>query len=242
MHYFGYIEYIEYTNTFSMAVPNILAIFLCLNLSASAGVHNPIDSNGVFLQSKSHWHLPLSHFKKLRTYEQRERSIYDEARPSITFCTDSNTCIVRAVYGGKVQAIFEVGDVYAIMVRYGNYFITYCGLSKPQIGKGDLIRESQVIGTLYTDSNTQDGELEIVLSDINRRQYDPEKWFDWKSMDRKLHSFGLLNFGKHSTLTSYQEKFTLSVAFGLFNFLFYSISDVNPGFLKNKNCCAVFSG
>jgi hypothetical protein len=54
-------------------------------------------------------------------------------------------------------------------------------ISPFEVQKGDLIRKGQVIGTLYTDSNAQDGELEMVLSDENRRQYDPEKWFDWSS-------------------------------------------------------------
>jgi hypothetical protein len=67
-------------------------------------------------------------------------------------------------------------------IRYGSYFITYRGLNKLEVQKGNLINEGQDIGTLYTDSNTQDGELEIVLSDMNRREYDPEKWFDWKRM------------------------------------------------------------
>jgi hypothetical protein len=148
-------------------------------------VHNPSDSNRVFLQSKGHWHLPISHFTKLVTDEQRERLFYGDFSPDITFCTDSSTCIVHAVYGGSVQYIFEVADSYAVMVRYGSYFITYTGLNIPEIRKGELIEEGQVIGTLYRDSNTRDGELEIILSDISGRRYDPEKWFDWKSMDRK---------------------------------------------------------
>jgi hypothetical protein len=154
-------------------------------LTASAGVHNPSDSNRVFLRSKGHWHLPISHFTKLVTDEQRQRSFHGDFSPGITFWTDSSTCIVHAVYGGSVESILEISDTYAVMVRFGNYFITYSGLNSPEIRKGDLIREGQVIGTLYTDSNTRDGELEIILSDIKGMRYDPEKWFDWKSMGRK---------------------------------------------------------
>jgi murein hydrolase activator len=78
---------------------------------------------------------------------------------------------VKAVFKGEVQSVFSVGDVSAIMIRHGKYFTTYSNLSTVSVNKGDQVTTGQIIGRVGDI-----GQLEFVLSDENRRNYDPEKW------------------------------------------------------------------
>src|SRR3984957_1516170 len=78
---------------------------------------------------------------------------------------------VKAVFKGEVQSVFSVGDVSAIMIRHGKYFTTYSNLSTVSVNKGDQVTTGQIIGRVG-----EIGQLEFVLSDENRRNYDPERW------------------------------------------------------------------
>ena len=78
---------------------------------------------------------------------------------------------VKSVFKGEVQSVFSVGDVSAVMIRHGKYFTTYSNLSTVSVAKGDQVATGQIIGRVGDI-----GQLEFVLSDENRRNYDPEKW------------------------------------------------------------------
>jgi septal ring factor EnvC (AmiA/AmiB activator) len=78
---------------------------------------------------------------------------------------------VKAVFKGEVQSVFSVGDVSAVMIRHGKYFTTYSNLSTVSVNKGDQVTTGQIIGRVG-----EIGQLEFVLSDENRRNYDPERW------------------------------------------------------------------
>jgi murein hydrolase activator len=79
---------------------------------------------------------------------------------------------VKSVFKGVVQSVFSVGDVSAIMIRHGKYFTTYSNLSTVSVNKGEAVVTGQIIGRVG-----EMAQLEFVLSDENRRYYDPEKWF-----------------------------------------------------------------
>ena len=78
---------------------------------------------------------------------------------------------VKSVFKGEVQSVFSVGDVSAVMIRHGKYFTTYSNLSTVSVAKGDQVTTGQIIGRVG-----EIGQLEFVLSDENRRNYDPERW------------------------------------------------------------------
>jgi septal ring factor EnvC (AmiA/AmiB activator) len=78
---------------------------------------------------------------------------------------------VKAVFKGEVQSVFSVGDVSAVMIRHGKYFTTYSNLSTVSVNKGEQVTTGQIIGRVG-----EIGQLEFVLSDENRRNYDPERW------------------------------------------------------------------
>ncbi|HVS97935.1 MAG TPA: peptidoglycan DD-metalloendopeptidase family protein [Puia sp.] len=78
---------------------------------------------------------------------------------------------VKAVFSGEVQAIFNVGDVEAVMVRHGRYFTTYSNLSTVSVTKGEHITTSQILGRVGDV-----GQLEFAVSNEKGTMLDPEKW------------------------------------------------------------------
>ena len=78
---------------------------------------------------------------------------------------------VKAVFNGEVQAVFNVGDVTAVMIRHGKYFTTYSNLGTASVSKGEQVRTGQVIGRIGSDA-----QLEFILSDEKNNVYDPEIW------------------------------------------------------------------
>ena len=78
---------------------------------------------------------------------------------------------VKAVFEGEVQAVFNVGDVEAIMIRHGKYFTTYSNLSTVSVTKGQQVKTGQIIGRV-----AEIGQLDFVLSDEKDHMFDPERW------------------------------------------------------------------
>lgn len=81
---------------------------------------------------------------------------------------------VKAVFEGEVQAIFNVGDVQAVMIRHGQYFTTYSNLGTVSVTKGEHVGTGQIIGRVGGEMATP--QLEFVLSDAQGRNLDPERW------------------------------------------------------------------
>lgn len=81
---------------------------------------------------------------------------------------------VKAVFEGEVQAIFNVGDVQAVMVRHGKYFTTYSNLGTVSVTKGEHVGTGQILGRVGGEMATP--QLEFVLSDAQGRNQDPERW------------------------------------------------------------------
>jgi septal ring factor EnvC (AmiA/AmiB activator) len=78
---------------------------------------------------------------------------------------------VKAVFQGEVQAVFNVGDVQAVMIRHGKYFTTYSNLSTVSVTKGEQVKTGQIIGRV-----AEIGQLDFVLSDEKDHMFDPERW------------------------------------------------------------------
>ena len=81
---------------------------------------------------------------------------------------------VKAVFEGEVQAVMNIGDVQAVMIRHGSYFTTYSNLSTVSVTKGEHVATGQILGRVGGDMATP--QLEFVLSDEKGRNQDPERW------------------------------------------------------------------
>ncbi|HTS43393.1 MAG TPA: peptidoglycan DD-metalloendopeptidase family protein [Puia sp.] len=79
--------------------------------------------------------------------------------------------VVKSVFDGDVQSVFNVGDVVVVMIRHGKYFTTYCNLESASVSKGQQVKTGQLLGRVSSI-----GQLEFVLSDDKDHKFDPEKW------------------------------------------------------------------
>lgn len=84
---------------------------------------------------------------------------------------------VRAVFDGKVSAIFKQdGFNSIIMVRHGNYITIYAGLDKISVRQGDNVKTGQTLGAVVTDTEN-DGKGVLHFEIRNERQkLNPSAW------------------------------------------------------------------
>ena len=84
----------------------------------------------------------------------------------------SSGAAVKAVFEGVVQAVFNVGDIQAVMIRHGRYFTTYSNLSTVSVTKGEKVGTGQIIGRVGGDVS----QLEFVITNDKGTNLDPERW------------------------------------------------------------------
>ncbi len=57
----------------------------------------------------------------------------------------------RAIFDGKVAAVFKLNGLFNILVRHGNYISVYCNLSSASVKQGDTVTTKQTLGTVFSD-------------------------------------------------------------------------------------------
>lgn len=83
----------------------------------------------------------------------------------------------RAVFGGKVSAIFKQDGFNSIvMIRHGQYITIYAGLADVNVKQGDTVTAGQTIGRIYSDPD--DGNRTILHFEIRneRQKLNPSLW------------------------------------------------------------------
>lgn len=83
---------------------------------------------------------------------------------------------VRAIFDGEVRQIFAVlGANYAVLIRHGNFYSLYSNVVDVRVKSGDKVKTKQVLGKVFTDSNSQSTVLHIELYE-NLTRLDPQQW------------------------------------------------------------------
>jgi hypothetical protein len=138
-----------------------------------------VSQNIEFEQSKGKWTFPISKFIAYVKEEGRKSTANDFDHKGIIFFTNKDDS-VKASFKGKVALIFPVGDCFALMTKYGDYFITYVNLDSPVVKKGDNVSQGQFLGFLVRGYE----KLELTITDHNAKEFDPYKWFKWPSSEK----------------------------------------------------------
>ena len=84
----------------------------------------------------------------------------------------------RAIFNGKVAAVFQLNGLFNVLVRHGSYISVYCNLSKSDVKQGDDVTTKQILGTVYSDASDNN---RTVLHFQLRREKDklnPEVWLN----------------------------------------------------------------
>ena len=84
----------------------------------------------------------------------------------------------RAIFNGKVAAVFQLNGLFNVLVRHGNYISVYCNLSSPSVKSGDTVTTKQPIGQIFSDSN--DGGRTVLHFQLRREKekLNPEPWLN----------------------------------------------------------------
>jgi len=91
----------------------------------------------------------------------------------ITFASPVGTS-VKAVFGGEVVSVFDVGGMFAVMLKHGKYFTTYSNLSSTSVTKGQDVKPGQVIGKVGANLEG-DGQLDFILT-REAVMLNPQQW------------------------------------------------------------------
>mgnify|MGYP002363510728 FL=1 len=133
------------------------------------------DSTYIFDMSKGTWDCPL---QKYSSVQKAKNSISKKDCKTILFTADSS-CGVNALFDGLIISLGSVNDIYSVITKFGDYYIIYSGLSKPDLKKGDFIFKGQKVADLLKNDF---GKFKLAIS-IKRgdKYFDPYKWFRNKS-------------------------------------------------------------
>lgn len=90
--------------------------------------------------------------------------------------TTNSRSLVRAVFEGKVLAIFGIkGGNLTVLIQHGNYFTAYQNLIDVSVKQNENISHKQNIGRVYTDPESGTATLHFELWQ-NQTKLDPSIW------------------------------------------------------------------
>lgn len=84
----------------------------------------------------------------------------------------------RAIFNGKVAAVFKLNGLFNILIRHGAYISVYCNLSSASVKQGDTVTTKQTIGQVFSDG--ADGGRTVLHFQLRREKekLNPEPWLN----------------------------------------------------------------
>jgi septal ring factor EnvC (AmiA/AmiB activator) len=149
-------------------------VFIFSLLIFSNSLLSQAIQDAAFEQSKATWPFPISNFTRFNSEESSTSESNDIGHKGIIFFSGTPDS-VKAVFKGRVETTFPVGAGFAVIVNYGDYFITYVNIDHPAVKPGDFILQGRWLGNL-PQANKQ---IKLLLTTRNNNEYDPYDWFKW---------------------------------------------------------------
>ena len=146
-------------------------------ITSSLSVLGQSDSTKLFESSKGKWPIPVSRFSKIYDNENLKRLTSNQFDSTLRIILDSSSQ-VKAVHDGTVTEIIEVEGEYTVLTNFGNYYISYSRLTKPNLVKGEYIKAGQQLGQVIKDWTEENYTLEISLCK-GTKQLSAKNWIDW---------------------------------------------------------------
>lgn len=84
----------------------------------------------------------------------------------------------RAVFNGKVAAVFQLNGLFNILVRHGAYISVYCNLSSASVKADDVVKTGQTLGSIFSDG--ADGGRTVLHFQLRKEKekLNPEPWLN----------------------------------------------------------------
>lgn len=87
----------------------------------------------------------------------------------------------RALFEGEVRKVFAIlGKKYAVIIRHGDFLTVYQNLVGLKVKQGDQVKAKQILGTVYTEEETNNTILHIEIWK-ERTIQNPEDWLSRNS-------------------------------------------------------------
>ncbi|MBL7770796.1 MAG: hypothetical protein JNK20_17595 [Flavipsychrobacter sp.] len=152
-----------------------IIVFCCLVTSC---VHAQLDSNKTFELSKGKWRMPLDNVNNISLHKNVNLglSIACPFSYAIEFISDKPS-EVYSVAAGKVAAVFTIGEIKAVIIKYGDYYLTYSELEDCYLEKNDLVFTNSKIGRLRKKFDDK-YELEFLAYFKSKEIESIEDWFN----------------------------------------------------------------
>lgn len=161
------------------------------NSGAAKSKATPVDSyslskadrelSGTFANNRGKLPMPItgayiitSHYgqyavKGLRNVKLDNKGIDIQGKPGAQ---------ARAIFDGKVAAVFQLNGLFNILVRHGNYISVYCNLSSAAVKQGDAVTTKQILGKVFTDSANGNRTVLHFQLRKEKEKLNPEPWLN----------------------------------------------------------------
>ena len=82
----------------------------------------------------------------------------------------------RAVFDGRVAAVFQLNGLTNVLVRHGEYISVYCNLAQALVKAGDEVKARQPLGDVFSDG--ANGGRTVLHFQLRRekQKLNPEQW------------------------------------------------------------------
>lgn len=84
----------------------------------------------------------------------------------------------RAIFDGKVAAVFQLNGLFNILIRHGDYISVYCNLSSASVKSGDAVKTRQSIGDIFSDGADNGRTVLHFQLRKEKEKLNPEPWLN----------------------------------------------------------------
>ncbi|MDD3036270.1 peptidoglycan DD-metalloendopeptidase family protein [Bacteroides sp.] len=84
----------------------------------------------------------------------------------------------RAIFDGKVAAVFQLNGLFNVLIRHGNYISVYCNLSSASVKSGDTVKTKQEIGQIFSDATNNGRAVLHFQLRREKEKLNPEPWLN----------------------------------------------------------------
>ncbi|MFC4232702.1 hypothetical protein ACFOW1_12435 [Parasediminibacterium paludis] len=154
------------------------ALFFIILAFAANTLQAQIDSTKAFESCRGKLPLPVKHFTKVIDNSKNSKNVcMYQFNPSTAFISDKQDSVF-SIHEGSVVSVYEVDSSnFAIMIKYGQYFLVYFPIDAPFLKKGDYIKAKQFIGFLKKEY--EDYRIQIQLYNKQMKEFVAYNWFKW---------------------------------------------------------------
>ena len=90
----------------------------------------------------------------------------------------------RAIFDGKVAAVFQLNGLFNVLIRHGNYISVYCNLSSASVKSGDTVSTKQAIGQVFSDASDNGRTVLHFQLRKEKDKLNPEPWLNFMTASR----------------------------------------------------------